>query len=164
LTPGTRVRVNATYPDVPDNGEDAALVGKTGVVVEDALAGPTYVAVRLDHESAKERPGYFLPKELDHIGGRRLVVKRGDTTTIFEGDFTFEVEDLDTYVQVKTGGYGRLTYRDLSGTLAKGDHVLVPLGWQNTESVGKVVAIGRGSYKGDVKNVIARLNREELAA
>lgn len=81
-----------------------------------------------------------------------------DTVTI-EGDFEFDVEDIDPnkYVQVRVAGYSRLTYIDPSGTLAVGDRVLVPLGYNNTESVGVVKALGCGNYDGPYKSVVARL-------
>lgn len=108
--------------------------------------------------------------ELTLVGsrGRKLTVKQGGSTTTFEGDFEFEVEDLDAYVQVSFNGqkYGqRYTYRDPSGTLQVGDRVIVPVGTSLTkENAAQVMALGRGSWKGHVKDVTARLTREELVA
>lgn len=84
------------------------------------------------------------------------------TTAVFEGEFEFEVEDLDNYVQVKTGRYSRLTYRDPSGNLAVGDLVNVPIGWHNAPSVGEVIGLGRGGYDGYTKDVTSRLVSEAL--
>ena len=72
--------------------------------------------------------------------------------------------DGSSFVQVKTGPYSRLTYNDPSGTLDVDDNVIVPLGSYDRESLGTVVALGRGSYTGPTKDVIARLTREELIA
>jgi hypothetical protein len=56
------------------------------------------------------------------------------------------------------------TYRDPSGTLTVGDRVEAPTKRQNYAAIGTVVALGRGHWDGPVKDVTARLTREELAA
>jgi len=83
----------------------------------------------------------------------------------FEGDFDYEVEDLDSFVMVKVPNSGTLlTYRDPSASLRVGDPVVVPFGYNNAEKVGEVYGLGRGNYTGPTKDVRARLVREELAA
>lgn len=84
-------------------------------------------------------------------------------THVIEGDFEFEVEDLDTYVQVKVPGRSvTFTYRDPSGTLAVGDRVFVPFGSSNSERFARVVALGRGLFPGPTKDVSARVLTEAL--
>jgi hypothetical protein len=87
----------------------------------------------------------------------------------FEGDFEFEVEDLDKYVQVKFPGTSYpYTYRDPSGKLEVGDIVKVPrvnhyaAGFSNLDGIAEVVALGRGHWDGEVKDITTRLRREEL--
>jgi hypothetical protein len=85
---------------------------------------------------------------------------------VVEGDFDFDVEDLDNYVQVRisgmTGSY-IWTYRDPSGILREGDRVIVPFGYENNERLAVVTALGRGSWGGPVKNVFARVLTQELS-
>jgi hypothetical protein len=103
----------------------------------------------------------LYPGDSVRVEGRREL-RVGTAPVTFEGDFMFEVEDLETYVQVKTGSYSRLTYRDPSGTLAVGDFVAVPLGWKNTPHIATVIALGRGSYDGYTKDVTSRFVNEAL--
>jgi hypothetical protein len=56
------------------------------------------------------------------------------------------------------------TYRDPSGTLAVGDQVEAPTTRINRRAYGEVIALGRGDWDGPVKDVTARITREELAA
>lgn len=72
------------------------------------------------------------------------------------------------YVQVNFMEYSsssyRYTYRDPSASLQVGDVVEVPTTSQGLPRVAKVVALGRGSWDGEVKDVTARLERTVLAA
>lgn len=110
---------------------------------------------------------------------RRLVVKAGPGAVVrhgqgigfprspdtfeVEGDFTYEVEDIDRYLQVQVQGYGRLyTYRDPAGelsTIKVGDLVEVPFGPNDSLRTGSVTAIGRGSFTGQAKDVAHKLLR-----
>jgi hypothetical protein len=70
-----------------------------------------------------------------------------------------------SYVQVSFGGMnstgGRYTYSDPSGTLKVGDLVEVRTGSNEPRQV-RVVGLGRGSWGGPVKPVIAKLERVTL--
>ena len=80
---------------------------------------------------------------------------------VFTGDIDVEIEDLDSYVRVTPlGKTGIWTYRDPSGELEEGMLVEVPFG--STTAVGKVAALGRGSYVGPVKDVAAVLRKADL--
>jgi hypothetical protein len=86
---------------------------------------------------------------------------------VIEGDFEFEVEELDSFVQVSlpteyAGGVYRWTYSDPSGSLKIGDVVQVPVGHDDRPAIGTVVEHGRGFWNGETKDVTARLVREEL--
>jgi len=56
-------------------------------------------------------------------------------------------------------GYRRYSYIDPTGQLDVGDLVEVPTGYHNNLTVGKVAALGRGSYKGDLKTITAKYVR-----
>lgn len=85
----------------------------------------------------------------------------GDEDLVFEGDFEFEVEDLDAYVRVSFGPYSRhYTYRDPSRSLVVNDLVEVPT--PEGPSMARVVSLGRGAWSGPIKDVAALLVREAL--
>jgi hypothetical protein len=92
----------------------------------------------------------------------------GTRRMILEGDFDVEIEDLERYVQVRiagatgSGSY-RWTYRDPSGTLAVGDAVIVPFGYDDEDRLATVVALGRGGWDGYTKDVSSRVLTEALA-
>jgi hypothetical protein len=92
-----------------------------------------------------------LPSKSNWRGGQVIV----------SGEFDFEVEDLEHYVQVRyeRGGV-RYTYRDPSGALEIGDLVEVPVSYGT--KVGTVMAFGHGGYTGPIKDVAARLARVSL--
>ena len=71
-------------------------------------------------------------------------------------------ESRTSYVQVTYNGptSARYTYLDPSGTLEVGDLVEVPVTYGTKP--GEVVALGKGSWTGPVKEVVARLTRESL--
>jgi len=76
-------------------------------------------------------------------------------------------ESNTDYVQVVfASGYAasstsrRYTYTDPSGAVKVGDWVEVRSG--NSTQIVKVVALGRGSWTGPVKPIIAKLERKEL--
>lgn len=57
---------------------------------------------------------------------------------------------------------GLYSYRDPSGTLVEGDLVRVPFGWNNAPTIAVVKKLGRGNYKGSLKDVGSRFVAEEL--
>jgi hypothetical protein len=167
---GDRVRV--------DTGD--TLTGRTGRVVQCGLRGLYPYKVTLDDEPGS---GYgFDANELTKITSRRLTVRRstasstagwttkdGELEQYFEGEFEFEVEDLDpnVYVQVdySSNGIGRVsplyTYIDpTGGDLRVGDLVEVPVTYGT--KVGRVAKLGKGDYTGPCKTVAARVVREAL--
>ena len=85
---------------------------------------------------------------------------------VYEGDFEIEVEELDSFVQVVLMGPSAnpyaWTYRDPSGQLEVGDVVEVPYGYDDRPVLAKVEALGRGTWRGAVKDVAATLIRAEL--
>lgn len=67
------------------------------------------------------------------------------------------------YVQVQFSYSGyRYTYNDPSGTLQVGDLVEVPTTRNGLIQQATVVALGRGSWSGPTKGIVARFHREEL--
>lgn len=107
---------------------------------------------------------------------RRITVKPGRGATvnglpgskywnghsvIVSGEFDFEVEDLDNYVQVQFPSTSYLyTYRDPSGTLRVDDIVQVPTINSYATNIGVVARLGRGNWDGPTKDITARLQRE----
>jgi hypothetical protein len=90
-------------------------------------------------------------------------------TRFLVADLQRALEDLQgPYVQVQfmenSSGSYRYTYRDPSGSLEWGDIVEVPTTSQGLPRIAKVVAKGRGDWKGAVKDVTAKLDREVFAA
>lgn len=98
----------------------------------------------------------------------------GDNITIIEGDFSFGVDGLQRFVDVKLLDASGVslnqqdvtwTYEDaLSTPLKKGDYVLVPFGWANGEYIAKVVSAGtEPTYRGTapIKQVAARMVSED---
>lgn len=90
----------------------------------------------------------------------------GAYTNIFTGPITVEgefvevvEEDLDSYVQVKFRSTSYpYTYRDPSGgSLKVGDLVKVPRVNYYADGIGEVVALGRGNWDGDVKDIEGRV-------
>lgn len=86
-----------------------------------------------------------------------------DDATVYEieGEFAYDVIDLvaNEYVQVQLLGIDSSpwTYYDPSGSLEVDDIVEVPFGYNNQPTVGKVVALGRGSWTGPTKDVTAQM-------
>jgi hypothetical protein len=138
--------------------------------------------VRLNFDDPPPRPCISYPPErltlLKPPVQRRLTVCRntatstmsayatpqlnGDLDTVFEGEFDFEVEEIDptVYVRVEYVKFGmRYTYIDpTGGTLHIGDEVEVPI--PGGTKLAKVVAYGRDEYVGPCKTVAARIVRE----
>jgi hypothetical protein len=86
---------------------------------------------------------------------------RGNSV-IVSGNFEFEVEDLDPYVQVRFQGSSALyTYLDPSGRLRPGDIVQVPTRYAEG-NIATVEKLGRGNWSGSALKVTARLVKEEL--
>jgi hypothetical protein len=161
---------------------DDVFDGETGVV---DYQSDSVVSVTLDTEDDRL---WFGVNELDMVkppAARRLTVRRntrnscssfavgaeyGDLSTVFEGEFDYDVEEIDpiVYVQVDYSGVGvgmRLqplyTYIDpTGGNLRIGDLVEVPVTYGT--KVGIVAKLGRGNWTGECKTVAAHLIREAL--
>lgn len=77
-----------------------------------------------------------------------------------------ELERRRHFVQVRyLSGSGNYTYRDPSGTLQVGDFVEVPVRELPVHHIGKVVALGRGCWTGEIseiKDVTAVFKRTTL--
>ena len=72
--------------------------------------------------------------------------------------------DPTSYVQVTVQGYTpAYTYRDPSGRLMVGDIVQVPFGVSGRLKLATVTKLGKGTYRGPVKDVTARFVTEPLA-
>lgn len=105
----------------------------------------------------------------------RLIYADEVLALLTESDARFLVADLQRaledlegpFVQVKflSGGGSKstaFTYRDPSGTLQVGDLVEVPSRFGT--GIAKVSALGKGSFKGEILEVTAKLSKEVLAA
>jgi hypothetical protein len=108
------------------------------------------------------------PVRLDiGVPGRRAILLERDEVEGLRDALTTALEyDPTSYVQVTVGGSSRrYTYRDPSGTLAVGDYVQVPFGYNDDPRIGLVKALGRGSFTGaNVKDVAARFVTVSLTA
>jgi hypothetical protein len=161
---------------------DDTFDGETGVV---DYQSDSSVSITLDTEEDRL---WFNVHELELVkppAARRLTVRRntrnscssfevgaeyGDLSQVFEGEFDYDVEEIDptVYVQVDYSGVGvgmRLqplyTYIDpTSGNLRVGDLVEVPVTYGT--KVGVVAKLGRGDWTGVCKTVAAHLIREAL--
>lgn len=83
----------------------------------------------------------------------------GGQTIEFDCD-SYEEVDTNHYVQVTLGSSGYLwTYIDPSSTLAVGDEVVVPYGYNDAPAFGVVKKLGKGNWNGPYKNVSRRIIR-----
>lgn len=134
------------------------------------------VGVKFDILRKKVSP--FISAEFvdrpDHRDYQIKVARRGEPGVyLTEGEAEELIDQLEdaieaaeesrtSYVQVTYNGptSARYTYLDPSGTLEVGDLVEVPVTYGTKP--GEVVALGKGSWTGPVKEVVARLTRESL--
>lgn len=170
---GDRVRLNTSDSYDGKTGEVCNAFWDDGILLD--------YSVRIDGNSL---PTCFEPHEVGPetppVRRRLTVTRKPDSSSAswripaegivheFEGEFEFEVEDIDPhkYVQVNYsmngGAYAALyTYIDpTGGNLLVGDLVEVPVSYGT--KVGVVAARGRGKYTGPCKTVSSRLTRESL--
>ena len=114
------------------------------------------------------RPDGPLPVVLTvpSVGDDRIPLTRAEAEALRD-NLTKALEyDPTAYVQVKVQGHSSrtYTYRDPSAELRVGDFVQVPFGYQNRLKLAEVTALGRGTFRGAVKDVAARFLTEPLAA
>jgi hypothetical protein len=172
IKPGTRIRVFSDHKF----GRNALAM----VTEPSQFALPDELTIEFDNEPDK-RPGTrrFVQEGnftvLSHkrltISGEdvRVVSKAPDEVVVEVANFNrIDSEDFKPtpYVRVRAGDHThtQLTYIDPTGTLKVGDRVIVPMGYQNRDTFGEVIALGRGRYPGQCKTVKAKLLVEELSA
>jgi hypothetical protein len=85
-------------------------------------------------------------------------------TYSIEGNFTYDVEDLESIIRVQLDNsvsFARpagWAYRDPSNQLGVGDRVVVPFGLGDTLHRGTVVGLGRSDgFEGPVKDAFSQL-------
>jgi hypothetical protein len=96
-----------------------------------------------------------------------FLLTRAETEQLRD-DIDAALNPQEAVVQVSIrGGAARDTpriysYRDPSGTLVEGDLVRVPFGFYDAPTIAVVKQLGRGAYKGPLKDVQSKFTAEEL--